>query len=345
MKTALDPAEMERQLAMVASLVAQPVPESDPAPCLVGHALYVGNKHHVADVDLLMRLGVTGVLNCASSGIRNLPIGRYKENGIQYAFTNAQDDTNYPILHRPEGTHSEHLLTAKAFYDRVRNTGGTCLFFCVAGQNRSATLAVAVQLLGGHALRAVLNVCRQVRCSAFDPLSQTHAWSVQQDDAACLCDADGRCGLSSSKTSASNDSSLSSRPRPRTSRSRRPPMPRGMPARRAAVRQAALRQVARRASGRGCARAVHTPTTTSPHRAPLWAPTRCLSSCWCPASVCAAAGIVLLLSNALLRLRLLQPDARLLCCRHSTRADPNSLMVLMLLLLLMMMMMLWRRHS
>ena len=33
------------------------------------------------------------------------------------------------------------------------------LFFCVAGQNRSAALAVAVQILGGKKLEEILTVC------------------------------------------------------------------------------------------------------------------------------------------------------------------------------------------
>ena len=42
--------------------------------------------------------------------------------------------------------------------------GGNVLFFCVAGQNRSATLAVAVQILHGKKLEEILTVC--VRGSA-----------------------------------------------------------------------------------------------------------------------------------------------------------------------------------
>ena len=37
--------------------------------------------------------------------------------------------------------------------------GGNVLFFCVAGQNRSATLAVAVQILQGKKLEEILTVC------------------------------------------------------------------------------------------------------------------------------------------------------------------------------------------
>ena len=36
--------------------------------------------------------------------------------------------------------------------------GGKVFFFCVAGQNRSATLAIAVQILQGKALQEVLTL-------------------------------------------------------------------------------------------------------------------------------------------------------------------------------------------
>ena len=48
-------------------------------------------------------------------------------------------------------------------YDKVRAAGGTALFFCVAGQNRSATLAVAVQMLRGVSLDGILAQCSTTR--------------------------------------------------------------------------------------------------------------------------------------------------------------------------------------
>ena len=124
---------------------------------------------------MLLSLGVRAVLNCAPSGIRGLPIGAYQSHRIEYSFTNvAQDDFSYPILHRPDGTRSGHLDKACAFYDRARRAGGTMLFFCVAGQNRSATLAVAVQLVklriplqqaSATRVRAVARADRRARAS------------------------------------------------------------------------------------------------------------------------------------------------------------------------------------
>ena len=37
-----------------------------------------------------------------------------------------EDDYSYPILHDRDGQRSEHLDTAKSFYDRIRGAGATC---------------------------------------------------------------------------------------------------------------------------------------------------------------------------------------------------------------------------
>ena len=116
------------------------------------------------DVDVIKRLGVSAVLNCASMGIRGLPLDAYEEAGIEYNHTNVKrDEVTYPILHQPDGERSDHLKKAAAVYDKVRAAGGTALFFCVAGQNRSATLAVAVQMLRGVSLDGILAQCSTTR--------------------------------------------------------------------------------------------------------------------------------------------------------------------------------------
>lgn len=75
-------------------------------PGLIGDHLYVGNKYHAADVDLLGRLGVSGVLNCASSGIRDLPIDAYRAENIEYRFTVCAE---LPMSHA-DGLHVPHFL-------------------------------------------------------------------------------------------------------------------------------------------------------------------------------------------------------------------------------------------
>jgi len=155
---------MEERLKMVRHLVAQPLPTYDPEPGCIGEGLLVGNKYHAQDVDTLVRLGVTAVLNCAPMGVRGLPLEAYSANGIEYSFTNvAQDQLSYPILHDRDGTASEHLEVAQVVYERVRAAGGKVLFFCVAGQNRSAALAVAVLLFAGASLDEILHACAEER--------------------------------------------------------------------------------------------------------------------------------------------------------------------------------------
>ena len=60
------------------------------------------------------------------------------------------------------GTLGDHVTVADldvgaadATVAAITAEGGKALFFCVAGQNRSATLAIAVQLVGGKPLREV----------------------------------------------------------------------------------------------------------------------------------------------------------------------------------------------
>ena len=61
-------------LTMVRRLVAKGRPTVDPKPSDIGGDLFVGGKHHAPHVATLKSLGVTVVLNCAPTGIRNLPL-------------------------------------------------------------------------------------------------------------------------------------------------------------------------------------------------------------------------------------------------------------------------------
>ena len=51
------------------------------------------------------------------------------------------------------------VIVMKSSNSVCSDGGGNVFFFCVAGQNRSATLAIAVQILHGKALEEVLTVC------------------------------------------------------------------------------------------------------------------------------------------------------------------------------------------
>jgi len=164
-------AVLQNRLNMIRQSLAQPIPLNwqDPAPGQAGPRLFIGNKYHAGNVALLQELGITAVLNCASGGISRLPVGEMKEAGIMYAFTNVrQDEYNYPILHEEEKggfIWSQHLEVAQALYTgMIRNQPkGKVLFFCVAGQNRSATLALAVLMLHGMTLDSIVQQCAKTR--------------------------------------------------------------------------------------------------------------------------------------------------------------------------------------
>jgi hypothetical protein len=161
---------LQARLDLIRKYVARPIPMhdpgwTDPQPGFVeGGCVLIGNKYHAADVENLLSLGVTAVLNCASGGISRLPVDRLKDSGIRYAFTNVKrDDIDYPILHDKNGLCTQHLEVAKNLYGDARREGGKVLFFCVAGQNRSAALAVAVMMLYGHTMEACLQSCAKYR--------------------------------------------------------------------------------------------------------------------------------------------------------------------------------------
>lgn len=173
------------RLSLFKKYVAQPIITSsksheefsDPYPALLTSSsdtinkdtgILIGNKYHAADIKYLQECGVTAVLNCASGGISRLPVDELKEKGIRYAFTNVrQDNPTYPILfpHGCPQTCSQHLRVAMTLYQEVvlGKERGKILFFCVAGQNRSAALALAVLLLYGYELEDLLQSCSLTR--------------------------------------------------------------------------------------------------------------------------------------------------------------------------------------
>lgn len=171
----LTEAELQSRLAVIRKWVATPIssllePETkifhDPYPALISNSsMLIGNRYHAADVEYLLNQGVTDVLNCASGGISRLPVDELTEKGIKYHFTNArQDDLKYPILHSlSDGVCSKHLEVAKEVYNQTVKNKGKLLLFCVAGQNRSATLALAVLMLHGHSVDDLLISCSEQR--------------------------------------------------------------------------------------------------------------------------------------------------------------------------------------
>jgi hypothetical protein len=101
--------------------------------------LFVGSGAHAADLKVIEKLGITAVLNCAPSVCKD-PVTVYKHRGIAYAAVDAQDDRNFPLLERC-------LPKATAFIAEMHAEGRSVLVHCMAGVNRSATLAVAYLLV------------------------------------------------------------------------------------------------------------------------------------------------------------------------------------------------------
>lgn len=154
-----------------------------------GGGIIVGSARHAADIPLLKSMNVIAVLNCASGGIARLPVEELKECGIRYAFTNVrQDSYTYPILHSKDNRRysrqsseliddvlggtlvcSDHLAVSNSLFADIRRhyyhsdeVGSdklqtrNVLFFCVAGQNRSAALATATLMLHGKPLEEII---------------------------------------------------------------------------------------------------------------------------------------------------------------------------------------------
>ena len=108
---------------------------------LLNH-LYLGNLSDAFDVELLKKLKITGIINCAAvkdySAIEDNP---YEEgSGItEYVEFEALDNPSYPML--------RHYKHAEQFINRVKDAGGRVLVHCELGINRSGALCVAYMMV------------------------------------------------------------------------------------------------------------------------------------------------------------------------------------------------------
>ena len=100
--------------------------------------LLLGDKRCAGDLPTLEAFGVTHVLNVAGRH-GSTDAGASLASG-HYLQIQADDEEGYPILER-------HLVEARAFIQRARESGGRCLIHCQAGINRSGCLAVAELML------------------------------------------------------------------------------------------------------------------------------------------------------------------------------------------------------
>ena len=124
---------------------------ADHIPCAVGcDSIYVGSVRHATSVHMLRRFGITHVLNCAA-GDCSVPHEELAARGIAYCAIEGKDEEDYPLLRN-------HLNRCLHFLHPclMAGAGGKALVHCVAGRNRSATLAIAAVM---YALRMPLQVC------------------------------------------------------------------------------------------------------------------------------------------------------------------------------------------
>jgi hypothetical protein len=126
-------------LARARGKIASGSNEPSAFPVRDGPQLFVGSGGHAADKKMLKRLDIKAVLNVAPAVCQD-PVDWYKANNIEYLSLDAHDDRNFALLEKCLGP-------ASAFISGAHARGSSVLVHCMAGVNRSATLAVAYLLL------------------------------------------------------------------------------------------------------------------------------------------------------------------------------------------------------
>ena len=81
--------------------------------------IYVGSGAHATDLNILKRLDIRAVLNCAPS-VCKAPLGKYKAADIRYQAIDARDDRQFPLL-------EQCLTSASNFIGGVHGEGRAVL--------------------------------------------------------------------------------------------------------------------------------------------------------------------------------------------------------------------------
>merc|ERR1712039_904356 len=114
--------------------------------------LILGSCDDARNREVLKRLGVTHVLNCASA---NVITGAefYKPFGIEYTEFAAEDTQGFNIM--------EHYELLASLADAAQAAGGKLFTHCEAGVNRSGTLCVAYHV--AHTKMPLLSSARHCK--------------------------------------------------------------------------------------------------------------------------------------------------------------------------------------
>jgi hypothetical protein len=123
------------------------------APLPILDHLLIGSQQSVWNVEKLLQMGVTHVLNMAGPSCV-VPLNEYQKNDISYKVIEAEDQEDYPLLEL-------HWNEASAFIRHSKEGGGRCVVHCGAGLNRSGLVVAAEMMLGQK--MPVLQVVRALR--------------------------------------------------------------------------------------------------------------------------------------------------------------------------------------
>lgn len=100
--------------------------------------LYLAGEDEATNLELLQKLGITHVINCAASYV-NTGSAFYGGAIEKYVAFEAEDDDNYNIM--------QHFDESYAAIEEARQRGGKALIHCIMGINRSGALAVSYAMV------------------------------------------------------------------------------------------------------------------------------------------------------------------------------------------------------
>eukprot|EP00429_Kryptoperidinium_foliaceum_P018381 CAMPEP_0176049970 /NCGR_PEP_ID=MMETSP0120_2-20121206/24834_1 /TAXON_ID=160619 /ORGANISM="Kryptoperidinium foliaceum, Strain CCMP 1326" /LENGTH=215 /DNA_ID=CAMNT_0017383401 /DNA_START=1 /DNA_END=648 /DNA_ORIENTATION=+ len=128
-----------------------------PGPAEILPHLLLGGEVDAKNVEALLRLGVTHVLNVAGGEVKTGPEA-YEQRGIRYTEFVSEDTQAYDIM--------QHYDEVAQLADEVAasNPPGRLLVHCFAGVNRSGTLCLAYHLVrSGMPLLQSAKHCKAAR--------------------------------------------------------------------------------------------------------------------------------------------------------------------------------------